>query len=354
MQTNQKTVLVECERMKYPFTGLYNFCHHLSKALLDQETDLDFSFYVPASAAALFPEHKITIQKSYNKFFFPLKNSYLLWHCTYQNSLYIPLSRKLPVVLTIHDLNFMYDKQKNANKRIRYAKHLQKNINQAAHIVCISESTRKDVQEHLNTGNKPVSVIYNGCTVNDITHLEGPLFRPAGDFLFTVGTIMEKKNFHVLPGLLQNNHYQLVIAGLVLNESYKQRIIHEAEKAGVRDRVIFTGAVSENDKQWYYKNCTAFLFPSISEGFGLPVVEAMHFGKPVLLSKFTSLPEVGGAEAYYFDSYDPKDMQQKLADALTDYKVNNRIEAITQRSAFFSWKKAAEKYIEVYKSVAGV
>ena len=72
-----------------------------------------------------------------------------------------------------------------------------------------------------------------------------------------------------------------MIAGVTHQPWYQRKIEEEAKRLGVTERVIFTGAISENDKYWYYQNCTAFVFPSIAEGFGLPVIEAMYFGKPV-------------------------------------------------------------------------
>ena len=145
---------------------------------------------------------------------------------------------------------------------------------------------------------------------------------------------------------------QLFIAGITDDENYKEIIIKEAEKNGVAERVIFAGAINENDKQWYMKNCKAFLFPSLAEGFGLPVIEAMYFGRPVILSTATALPEIGGNEAYYFDDFEPENMRSVLTDALKNYKENPDAESkITARAKMFTWEDAAKKYFEVYRSL---
>ncbi len=128
---------------------------------------------------------------------------------------------------------------------------------------------------------------------------------------------MHKKNFHVLPALLVGNDHELIISGV--ETPYKSKIMEEAEKFGVTDRVKITGTISEEDKAWYYKNCTAFVFPSIAEGFGLPVIEAMHFGKPVFLSTHTSLPEIGGDAAFYFPTFEPADMQATFANGMAEF-----------------------------------
>jgi len=99
------------------------------------------------------------------------------------------------------------------------------------------------------------------------------------------------------------------------------------------------------------KNCLAFLFPSTAEGFGLPVIEAMYFGKPILLSSCTSLPEIGGDCAYYFDHFEPEHMRSVLKNSLEDYKKNLPLEKIKTRGRSFSWETAAAQYIEIYRTL---
>ncbi|MBK7884961.1 MAG: glycosyltransferase [Chitinophagaceae bacterium] len=162
----------------------------------------------------------------------------------------------------------------------------------------------------MNLGNKPVSIIYPGCSfLTDPPKEDAPLYIPKNPFLFSIGLIQKRKNFHVIIPLLKDNNYEYIIAGID-SFDYKDTIIAEAEKHGVLDRITFTGAIAEGQKTWYYKHCSAFMFPSFAEGFGLPVVEAMYYGKPVFISKETSLPEVGGKAAYYFDSFDETAMRQ--------------------------------------------
>jgi glycosyltransferase involved in cell wall biosynthesis len=128
----------------------------------------------------------------------------------------------------------------------------------------------------------------------------------------------------------------------------KNKIIEEAKRLGVADRIFFAGPVSEAEKYWYLQQCAAFVFPSLSEGFGLPVIEAMHFGKPVLLSRATSLPEIGGSAAYYFDSFEPAHMSGLAAKAVQDVARNGKEAAIQQWAAQFSWEAAAREYCALY------
>jgi glycosyltransferase involved in cell wall biosynthesis len=346
-------IILDCERMKYPHTGLYHFCKQLGDALLEKnDPDAELTFYVPSSGKKAFgAEAKYIVQSPLHKFNLPSTDNFDIWHASNQATAYYPFDRRIHIVLTIHDLNFMYDPGKEESKKQRYLEKLQKKVDRADHVVAISQFTQNDLFKYLHVPKEKTSVVYNGCNIADVHNLQSPRFIPPAPFLFSIGTITEKKNFHVLPALLSGNDLQLVIAGITQKEDYKKKIIAEAKKWGVETRLFFPGSINENDKQWYLKNCRAFVFPSISEGFGLPVVEAMHFGKPCLLSSLTSLPEIGGKEAYYFESFDPADMRQALVEALEDYDQRNPAAAIKKRSGLFSWKKAAEDYLLLYKKL---
>ncbi|HEX2606318.1 MAG TPA: glycosyltransferase family 1 protein [Flavisolibacter sp.] len=347
------TIVLDCERMKYPHTGLYHYCLHLGRNLVERNKELHkLCFYLPSGLVGLFGKDQCYLpQQVLHKLFLPDTRNVDIWHSTHQTTHYFPWNFKGPVVLTVHDLNYIYDSRKSAEKKKTYLRKMKKKIDRADHIIAISDYTRNDLQKHFDLGNKPCSTIYNGCNIEAVTEVKDPAYLPKQPFLFTIGTIAEKKNFHVLPPLLKQNDLQLVIAGITHSQEYKQKIIEVAKSHKVQDRLVFTGPVSENDKQWYLKHCRAFLFPSISEGFGLPVVEAMYFGKPVLLSKATSLPEIGGAAAYYFESFDPLSMQDTLVKSLQDYEANDRCGSIRLQSEKFSWPYAAEQYLNVYDSL---
>ena len=324
----------------------------MGNALLEAATEKEtFSFYLPVREKAAFRHgYNLIGQHSLHKYFMPFRNQYDLWHATYQGTNYLP-STKAPVVLTVHDLNFIHDDRLEAAKKRKYLRKLQNHVNRASYIVAISEFTLGEVRQHLRLDGKPTRVIYNGCNVSANALPIAPEFIPSKPFVFTVGTVTEKKNFHILPPLLHGNDMQLVIAGIWQSDGYKAKIEAEARNWNVSDRVFLVGPVSENDKLWYLQNCAAFVFPSLAEGFGLPVIEAMHFGKPVLLSNLSSLPEVGGDAAYYFQNFEPSEMQQTLAAALTHFASSNQAERARKRAAQFSWNRAALEHLEVYRSL---
>jgi len=119
---------------------------------------------------------------------------------------------------------------------------------------------------------------------------------------------------------------------------------------GVEKQLHLIGIINDSDKYWLLKNCNSFAFPSLAEGFGLPVIEAMSLGKPVFLSHLTSLPEVGGPEAYYWKSFEPSSMIDVYQSGMKTYdelKAAREIEWAAQ----FSWSKAAESYLNLYESI---
>lgn len=352
IQLQKKQIVFDCERMKYPHTGLYHFCLQLGQALLTSlHPTEDITFFTSKKNEGIFGAgEKYLYQKAIHKLFFPSVKKYHVWHVTHQHSMYHPSANKIPVVLTIHDLNFLKGGLKNNTKQKLYLRNLQHKINHAHHLVTISNYVLNDLKKHIDIGSKPTSVIYNGCNIHRLTNRSRPDFFITTPFLFTIGTIAEKKNFHTLPRLLKNNQFTLLIAGVIQDKNYQLKILEEASRLGVTDRIHFVGAVTENDKQWYYEHCTAFVFPSIAEGFGLPVIEAMAFGKPVFLSTHTSLPEIGGDYAFYFPDFEPTTMQKVLEEGLQQYQQVGLTEAIQAHARKFNWMSSAQQYLEIYRS----
>ncbi len=199
-------------------------------------------------------------------------------------------------------------------------------------------------------GNKPLEVIYDGYDTKEFPDFDQPVYRPGKKFIFSIGTVLPKKNFHVLPALLKNNDYELVIAGNI-DKTYGEKITEAAKLHGVSDRLTLTGPVSEEDRYWYYTHCMAFAFPSLAEGFGLPVVEAMHYGKPVFISTLTSLPEIGGDMAYYFNDFDAAHMQAVFEKGMQHYNSTHPAAAIQQRAQQFNWVNTARSYLAIYRSL---
>lgn len=347
-------ITINCEKLNHPNTGLYHYCANLSKALLAATpADYRLQVYAPASAAAIYPPGTFIIpQHGWHKLFNPASYNCNLWHATNQEKSYFPTARSVKKILTVHDLNYFNDPSKPLHKRTRYLRNIKSLVRRSSHLICISAYTLQELQKHMAI-NLPHNIIYNGCNIDFAVPETKPALQLPAPFIFTIGTITNKKNFHVLPALLVGNHYLLVIAGDIDRPAYQQKIIATAKQLGVADRVIFTGGITEGEKHWYYRNCLAFAFPSLHEGFGLPVVEAMAFGKPLFLSTHTSLPEVGGPDAFYFEHFDPVYMNRLFTEKLNYFNANKMVlkQNLLNRAVTFSWTEAARQHWEIYTRV---
>ncbi len=349
MSARQHNILFDCEKMRHANTGVFYFCLNLGRALQQAHNSNNekLHFYTPQNQATAFgTEANYEYHKSWHKFFNPVASKMDVWHCTYQLSKYLPKNKKTKKIITVHDLNFLIDNPENQTEQL---KKIQTLVDRVDEIVCISEYTKRDVLNHLVTNNKPVTVVHNGSGVKEFPGFNAPVYATSKPFIFSIGTFFAKKNFHVLPCLLKNNDYELIIAG-ERRPDYEAKIMEEARLHNVADRVKLIGKISDEDKYWYYKNCLAFAFPSLAEGFGLPVVEAMHFGKPVFLSTHTSLPEIGGNEAFYFDNFDCDAMNTGFEKGLSQLN-DDFVQKIKARSREFTWEKAAKQYLEIYRSL---
>lgn len=347
MSNSKFKIIIDLDRLKYPNTGMFNFCINLYQNL-SKNNLFNFYFYTH-NTEHLNNNFKNILIKFWHIFLLNPNKKYALWHTTNQLSRRVPL-KPIKLVYTIHDLNFLYTNKPEWKKR-RELKKIQINIDRADYLTFISNFSKKDAEKHLNLENKQQKVIYNGVNVDIFSNFDNPRIIPNGKFIFSLGVIAEKKNFHVIIPLLIDNQYDLVISGNFSDAKYKNLILREAEKYDVIDRVFLTNAITDQEKYWYLDNCEAFVFPSLSEGFGIPPIEAMRFGKPIFLSKLTSLPEIGGPVAYYFDDFEPKNMQEIFKNGMQDYIKNNRKNDIIKWSNQFTWQNAIEGYIMVYREV---
>ncbi len=347
-----KSVLIEMEKLKNPYSGLGQFCFHIGKQFQHLKLkNLELDFYLPSDQKNIFGDSFNYISHTPLHKLFPVSsNKFNVWHCLHQDSHYFPTNKNTRLILTIHDLNFLekYQGLKQKNK----LKDLQKKVNRAQVITVISKFTERIVMENLELNNTPVHVIYNGNSLKIPVNENYLGVENYENYFFSIGVISAKKNFKVLLPLLQHfENMKLIIAGNNTSE-YAKELISLAEKSKVADRLILPGNVSESIKYQLYKSCRAFLFPSLSEGFGLPIVEAMSLGKPVFLSSLTSLPEIGGIEAFYWKNFEPQHIVEVVENGLIDYFADiEKRNRIIQWSKQFTWQSAAKAYFELYEKI---
>ena len=343
-------LVFDAERMKYPNTGLHAFCKFLGVALM-QHQELATTVYQDRDASAVWINKPYLLERKFwHKWWMPNLNQYQVWHATYQGTNYFPFSFKGKILLTIHDINFMHE-NKSDKKKQKYLEKLQKKIDRADAVSFISKYVFNDVSSHLNIKGKKCRVIYNGCnSLQEVIAVRPAFMQEETPFLFTIGTIHEKKNFHLLLPMMLHNKYKLIISGTIVQPSYYAQLIEQIQNLGLQDRVILTGPISEGEKKWLYNHTQAFLFPSKAEGFGMPVIEAMECGTCCVLSTFTCLPEIGQANAAYFNDFDPAGMANVVETAIQQWTNSKKIDA-KQHAASFQWKEVAVAYTELYQEL---
>ena len=345
-------IQLDCERLRAPFNGFYTYTLQLALALAEESRNRSeaLKIYCPTKAAGIFPNDIVKqIWHHTDKYLMPISRDVKLHHATNQLSRYIPRSWRVPVVQTVHDLNYRHLKHVTSGFEIK-TKHA---VHNASHIITISNFVKEDIVDCFGYDPAKIDVIHNGVSIYSGAITE-PANKPKRPFILFVGRIDVSKNVQVIPALLKGTDYDLILAGKIGKDTTAVDLVKaEAAKWGVSDRVILTDAVSEPEKHWYLKNCEAFIFPSLAEGFGLPIIEAMHYRKPVFCSDRTSLPEIGGDFVFYFNhDFEPCAMQEEFRKGMDKF-VNEPFDpkAFEAHLGKYSWKDVAKRYYDVYEKV---
>jgi glycosyltransferase involved in cell wall biosynthesis len=348
-------IILDCDLMKYRNSGLYYYCLNLGvhvNKLLEERGEEPMRFYVPPEERYTFNEGRDTIvEKRYHRFLKPFLWDCKVWHAPFQSGRMIPgAGSSVKVVLTIHDLNHLHEGKPLKEQR-ESLQHTQALIDRSDVVVCISEFCRSDVLKHLEVKDRPVHVIHNGTPDLQAPQLTALSYRPRRPFLFAIGYVNRKKNFHVLLHLLECTDAELIVAGRLDEPDYVQVMKDYARRKGLEERLHILGPISDGEKAWYLKHCKAYVHPSLAEGFGATVTEAMAFGKPLFLSHLTSLPEIAGDVAFYFKNFEPDHMQQVFLEGMHYYSLNGLARRIIERGKVYNWRKKAAEYIAVYHSL---
>jgi glycosyltransferase involved in cell wall biosynthesis len=272
---------------------------------------------------------------------------YALWHSLHQLNKTLPPRGCGPRLVTVHDLNYLA--HPSAFSRWRHDRRTRALMMRTDHIVAISRHTADDVRRHLGwTG--PMEVIYNGARNLGADPQAALPGREGGrPFLFHLSRMSPSKNPQAILALAEAwPEMDFVFCGPPSDDA-------KALRARVgRPNVFFHLGIDDAQKTWAYAHCAGFLFPSLTEGFGLPPIEAMHFGKPVFLSRRTCLPEIGGDAAEYFDDFDPAAMKLVVERGLARQRAPGRADAIRAHAAQFDWDRAAAAYLALYRRLLGL
>lgn len=346
-----KTVLVDLTRYqeKCGFGEIANnYAEHLRKGVAD---DIHFVVLVKEEfKGALGDSVDYVTIEHLNEDLKALGRKIDLWHATDQLFIKRKHVKGMVSLLTIHDLNFLYEKK--GIHKLKWFLKLKWLVKRSDCITVISEFVKQDLLAHVKVGNKPLHVIYNGIKDSDDEQQAKPHFiTDDTKFFFTIGQTRQKKNFQkLIPMMKFFPDYKLFICGKKHHSYYEQ--LHMIKEENHADNVYITGEITEQEKKWMYTHCEAFLFPSLFEGFGLPVLEAMRNRCKVFSSRCTSLPEICKDNATYFESFDAKDMADTVKKGLESWDKASSIATKAREYALgYSYKKYVESYIALYKQL---
>jgi len=274
----------------------------------------------------------------------------------------IPLIHPRAVV-TIHDLGYLYFPQAHPLvARLQLDLTTRWNARASVHIIADSQATRDDLVRHYGTLPNKITVAYPGRDeslrrVDDPAVLEGirRRYEIRGDYLLYLGTLQPRKNLVRLVQAFAAFHashpsFYLVLAG---GKGWLyDEILNATRRLGLEELVLFTGRVSDDDKAALLSGAAALVFPSLYEGFGFPVIEAMQCGTPVICSNTSSLPEVAGDAALLVDPLDVDALAQAMIRLTGDVALRQSlVERGYIQAQKFSWSACATRVLSVLESV---
>lgn len=268
-------------------------------------------------------------------------------------------------VLTIYDLTFMLFPAFHGKGMQAFTRDIRNYANRADCIIAISKHTKRDIMEHLQVPEERIRVTMLAADeryriVNDpdsITSVKSK-FGIDGDYILYTGTLEPRKNVPALIraySQLRNEAritHRLVLAGK--KGWLYDEILESVRTLGLERYVIFTGYVADEDMPYLYNGAELFVYPSFYEGFGLPPLEAMACGCPVVTSNTSSLPEVVGGAGLMVDPYRPEELAEAMGRILEDSELRSELrERGLKRAAEFSWRRCAEETLAVYRELSG-
>ena len=274
---------------------------------------------------------------------------YDLWHSLHQLNKTLPPRGRGECIVTVHDLNYIYHPK--AFSRWRHGRRTRRLIAHTDRVVAISRYVAEDVKKHLHWQG-PLEVILRGArpfAAGPQEPLPGWQADDARPFLFHLSRMSPSKNPEAIIGLARAwPEMSFVMAG---PQGHDTRALRDGTSL---PNVQFHLSISDAQKAWALSRCQGFLFPSFAEGFGLPPIEAMQCGAEVFLSRLTSLPEVGGSVAHYFDSFEPAAMRRVVEAGIAGHARPGRVAEIQAHAARFDADTAAREYLALYRRQLGL
>lgn len=279
----------------------------------------------------------------------------------------MPFLNPVPTVVTLHGLEYEYYPESYSLGRRLYLRLSTKfSLRHALQIIAVSQNTKEDLVKMYHADPEKISVVYHGYDstypiTNGVSSFSSlnPLNFPYANFILAIGRLEKRKNLGSLIkafNLIRKKGSwpgQLVLIGKpgFGYQEIKQRI----KTSPYREQIIEKGYVSDEEKWHFLSKADVFVFPSLYEGFGLPLLEAFAAQTPVVAARAASIPEIGGNACLYFDPQDPQEMSRQIERVLTNQKLKEDLIAKGKvRIKSFSWEECARESLKVIESIVQV
>lgn len=280
-----------------------------------------------------------------------------------------PVSLKIPLVVTIHDIIYLekwlltsgtYYQRFGALYRRWNVPRIAKN---AAQIVTVSNYEKEKIQSKLKIPDKKIRTIYNACSnhffsetsAEELETLRVKMNLPERFILFLGNTDPKKNLPNVLLSLAVLKKKNKLDFTLVMPDFGKENLLKLLRFQGnehLIENIMLTGYIPNNELPGLYKLSLLFLYPSLRESFGIPILEAMASGAPLICSNTSAIPEIAGEDACYVNPSNPEDIAEKIEEVLKNNSLKNQlVEYGYKRAAMFSWKKTANELLELYNEI---
>ncbi len=274
-----------------------------------------------------------------------------------------PVSGNIPTLLTVHDISFVHYPDVYPPKLVNYLNQVVPwSISRASHVLADSQATKQDLVDVWQIAPEKITVLYSGVherfqPVTDgekLTAVRQKYQLGSRPYILSVGTIQPRKNYQILirafqPVAAQYPHNLIISGG---KGWLYEEMMTEVERQGLNGRVRFIGFVDDADLPALYSDADLFVFPSLYEGFGLPLLEAMACGVPVISSDASSLPEVAGDTAVLLSPHDQAVWTNAMFDLLAHPDKRAALVAGGFRQARqFTWQTAAHSLLEIYQNL---
>ena len=284
-------------------------------------------------------------------------------HCTSNTA---PIRCKIPLILTLHDIIFLEPRDK-ANKSLYqnmgwfYRRLVVPRIlKKCKRIITVSNFEKNNIMSKLDLPQGKIAMIYNGYNewfkpLDDTEQIYKKYIDSSGYFFFLGNTDPKKNTERTLVAYskyLEKSEVKRRLLMADLDKSFLSSIIERNHIENILSQIVMPGYIVNKDLPYIYNNAFAFLYTSLRESFGIPLLEAMACGTPVITSNTSSMPEIGGPEAILINPEDPDEIAEKMLQLEKDEALYQRQKKIGPiRAKCFSWQQTAEHLLDLYESI---